>query len=384
MTKYNTKLQSNNVSLQEVLELLQSKVSGGNIILPELTNEADISEIFLGKEVINQEGNVLTGTFTIDNELTNQDNLIAQIQVALQNKASAEPALQDKTVTPSANTQTVTPDDGYDGLGMVTVNGDSNLISENIVSGVSIFGVDGTYTGGGGGSGDGNETLSALMDGTITSYSNNTLTKIRDGLFMRCTKLNNINFPNVTNIGSYAFYSCTSLTTVSFPNCITINGNAFESCANITEVNLPLCTSLGMSAFAYCKKLTNINLPVCTSIANYAFRNCSTLTNVELPMCLTLQSAAFSTCYELITVSLSTITSIAAGVFSKCYNLISLYLMSPSVCTLNNSNAFTSTPIGGYSTSAKRYGSIFVPASLVDAYKTATNWTYFANRFVGI
>lgn len=99
-------------------------------------------------------------------------------------------------------------------------------------------------------------------------------------------------------------------------------------------------TSIGSYAFYYCTKLTTASFPVATTIASYAFRS--------------------------------------------CYHLKSLYLTGSSICTLSHSNAFSSTPIGGYSISARTYGSIYVPASLLASYKTATNWAYFSSRFVGI
>lgn len=65
---------------------------------------------------------------------------------------SGIPTLQDKTVTPTTSEQTITADEGKDGLGTVTVNAvtaaiDENIAAGNIKSGVTILGVTGTYSG---------------------------------------------------------------------------------------------------------------------------------------------------------------------------------------------------------------------------------------------
>ena len=53
--------------------------------------------------------------------------------------------VQEKTVTPDAAGQIVRPDTGYDALSKVIVNGDADLVPENVKDGVNIFGVTGNY-----------------------------------------------------------------------------------------------------------------------------------------------------------------------------------------------------------------------------------------------
>lgn len=60
-------------------------------VLLDLTSDTVASDkLMSGVTAHNRSGEAINGTFTIDNELATQDNLIAQIQTALEGKASGE------------------------------------------------------------------------------------------------------------------------------------------------------------------------------------------------------------------------------------------------------------------------------------------------------
>jgi len=66
------------------------------------------------------------------------------------------------------------------------------------------------------------------------------------------------------------------------------------------------------------------------------------------------------------------------GAFLECTSLREITLGSTSVCVISGSVVFMSTLI------TNRTGSIYVPFSLVNDYKTANDWSYFSDRIFPI
>jgi hypothetical protein len=239
----------------------------------------------------------------------------------------------------------------------------------------------------GGGSGaavEWSENEDAIITDTLSSYFNDRVTTIGSYAFYDRNSLTTVSFPVATTIGNYAFYNCSSLTTVSFPVATTIGSYAFYNCRSLTTASFPVATTIGSYAFYNCSSLTTASFPAATTINPYAFYSCSRLTTVSFPAATTIGSSAFRDCRRLTTVSFPAATTIGSYAFYNCYNLSSFILAGSSVCQLSKSDVFLSTPIGGYSAYAGTYGSIYVPASLLTSYQTATNWAYFSSRFVGI
>lgn len=181
-------------------------------------------------------------------------------------------------------------------------------------------------------------------------------TTVGNTAFQGCSSLKQLNLPMCSYIGNNAFEYCISLSQVSLPVCRIIKDYAFQNCSSLTQISLPVCSYIGVGAFWGCRSLAQVNLPVCSYISIYAFYMCRSLSQVSLPMCNTIEGNAFQGCSSL--------------------NIITLGYSS--VCRLGDSNVFTNTQI----TSSK--GSIYVPTSLVDSYKSARKWSYFSTQIFPI
>ena len=207
--------------------------------------------------------------------------------------------------------------------------------------------------------------------------------------FSFCTQLMDVQLPKCPTIGQYTFYQCSALQSIYLPACTRVSHYAFGQCSNLTNVSLPACTYVDSRAFQQCG-MSTIYLPMLKTLSSYTFESCSKLLSVDCPMC-TYVYRAFSYCSSLAFVTLgSTLQSdstytpiIYSSAFQNCSKLETLNLYYNSIATLSNTGVFAGTPMSN-STYISKFGSIYVPASLVDAYKSATNWTTYANRITAL
>ena len=186
-------LSDNTALLNQLKTILEGKAAGGGgVTLPELSNPGDASKLLQGYELIGQDGQVITGeipgkgasnltvsgkTVTVpagyypeqvskDVETSEQATPSITVSsgglitasasqsagyVAAGSKSATKQltAQAAQTIMPGTVDQTIAA--GCYLTGTQTIKGDANLLAENIVSGVTIFGVAGTAEAGGSG-----------------------------------------------------------------------------------------------------------------------------------------------------------------------------------------------------------------------------------------
>jgi hypothetical protein len=222
-----------------------------------------------------------------------------------------------------------------------------------------------------------------ILEGTLLKYTNSSVTSLRIHALRLCESLVSVNLPSCTIVNNYALANCTALTSADLPVCTSVGNYAFQACTALVSVNIPACTYIGNYAFSGCTALTSADLPVCTSVGNGAFYNCSALTSVNLQVCTSIGNSAFYNCSALTSVNLPSCTYIGNSAFRGCNMLTSLVLPGSTVVSLGGNSVFYYTPMSSYALMNK-YGSIYVPSSLVTSYKAAQYWSVYSARITSI
>lgn len=202
----------------------------------------------------------------------------------------------------------------------------------------------------------------------------------------------------ITNVRKYAFSHNDGLKSVNLPNATTVDVDAFEYCYNLENINMQKANNISNYSFCYCYKLRECNIPNVLAIKSYSFYKCFSLKNFDfsnrtLIDTQGLEDSGFGTIVlpnataigthagsgtRTSTIDLYKNITISGGVFGDTYSLVHLILRSDTLCPLSATSAFTNTPI------ANGLGWIYVPSDLVESYKTASNWSTYADQIVSI
>ena len=115
-----------------------------------------------------------------------------------------------------------------------------------------------------------------------------------------------------------------------------------------------------------------------TVIGVYGLAGCTKLTSVVLPAVRITEGNSMVGCSGIIKADFSNLQNIRYLTFSRNTKLVTLIIRTQVVAKLEKTTAFRDTPI------ASGTGYVYVPSALVDSYKTATNWSTYANQIRAI
>jgi len=173
--------------------------------------------------------------------------------------------------------------------------------------------------------------------------------------FLKCRGLTLITIPNILQQNIVrTFKDCYSLKYLILPKNITPTGSICSGCYSLTGISIPNGATSFVRDFYNSFNLSSILIPEnTTTIAEYTFYNCSNLTSMIIP---------------------SKVSGIGSYAFNSCSGISEYHLYPTTPPQLSATNAFSTRASDCI---------IYVPYSenhsILEAYKTATNWSAFAD-----
>ena len=349
--------------------------------------------LFLGETAHGKDGNQVVGTFTIEDEINEQDSLIEQIQTALQGKAAgsggssgSDPVIRALTVTENGTYEAPAGVDGYSPVvvevpvpdvpdpvdqatPVITVS-DSGLITAKATQGAGVVAA---------GTKSATKQLATKGATTITPGASEQ-TVVSAGTFVT----GDIKVAAAVNEDLEAILDEQEALIAELQDTLRRKAEGGNSdveisllTREITEYSNPTLTYLGAYALSG-TSIVSLNLPALTTIAGFAFYECTKLTDVSFPSLTEVPYNGMRQFKGLVKADFHSLSKIGANAFYQCTNLEALVIRTNNICTLASGTVLTATKIQSGD------GYIYVPSTLVGTYKSATNWSAFADQIRAI
>lgn len=206
-----------------------------------------------------------------------------------------------------------------------------------------------------------------LISDNVTSVSDENATSVRNSCFYSCRKLQEVYLPNVTSIGSSAFGTCEMLSKINIQNVETLGNYALSGCYRITELYLPKAITIDHYACNGISQLKKVTLGNVRKIGRNAFDNNINCEEIDISLNENVGGDASDGIYN--------------NAFYRNEKLSKLTIRGAALIELESSKAFAGTP---FDIKSLGNGKIYVDPSMVDTYKTATNWSAFADAIEAI
>lgn len=178
------------------------------------------------------------------------------------------------------------------------------------------------------------------------------------------TKIKEVKLNNLSHLGIYAFQNCTELEKADLGKVLVPQQGMFSGCSSLTDIILDNTPYVSNSSDLFRKTaIKNIVFPKCERIGGYALGEIASLESVSLP---------------------STVKAISSNAFSDSFGssdeLAGSVVRELTVCSIAPPT-ISATAFRGTSGEMPTNLDIWIPYWSEDAYRTATNWTYFSSRF---
>ena len=197
---------------------------------------------------------------------------------------------------------------------------------------------------------------------------------LSENAFRGCSSLTSVRVPSsVVRLGGYSFTG-TSLRTFEC-EAVEVSYWVFSTNTSLASLSLPKAKKLGQYSCYRCRTLSSVALGCVENIMTYAFFECTSLRGIALPDTLRLigVSAFQGSALEEVAIPAG-VTSIGDNAFKDCSNLRTVRMLGSTPPTLG---------VDAFSGVTPSEFNVLVPGAALDAYRSATNWSDYANFLRG-